>query len=448
VPDKRCSVKLGRERTRRRLKRLLPLAALVGCFWAPAAAAEPIAGTEGVEEAAYFAGTRPSIAFVRGRELYAGTRGGAAWTIARRAALPDATGRVAAVRAGFALVESRSGSWLRFYVSRAGRWRSVRVVNVPKEAQLGPAGMTLDRAGRPVVAYSFRRRDQATELWLAAVRPNLRVIRTRVTLRGFPPSSSPPASTPVLMPDGTIRVVQTFAQRGANAIFWRRDGDRWLGRLLYSSALGSIGLPMFPVLTGAGGEDLFLAWTIAYPVQRELHVVLTSRTDRSRSLVVHRNAIAAGLVYGPNGPEIAVNESVAGLYAGLVLFPSIVNSSIQFSPPMELDGKIVAYARSNQGWQVLLARNGTLEWFQSPEVPHVRILPETGLSGRVEGATGGVVRVFRERAGEARVLVAEATVGTDGRFVAADAAPVSGMRYRFVYEGDFPYSHLVREAVP
>jgi hypothetical protein len=447
VRDKRCSVKLGRDGKSRRLKRLLPLAAAAAAFWAPQAGAAPIPGTEGVEEAAYFAGARPSIAFVRGRDLYAGTRG-LAWTIARRATLPDATGRVVAVRAGFALVESRTGSWLRFYASGGRQWRSVRVVNVPKDAQLGPTGMTLTRRGRPMIAYSIRRRDQATELWLAEIRANLRVARTRVTRRGFPPSTSPPASTPVLMPDGTVRVVQTFSQRGANAIFWRRDGDRWLGRLLYASALGSIGLPIYPLLTGTRGEDLFLAWTIAYPVQRELHVLLTSRTDRSRSVVVYRNAIAAGIVFGPNGPEIAANESVAGLYAGLVLFPWIVNNSIQFSPPMELDGRIVAYARDEQGWQVLLARNGTLDWFQSPEVPHVRILPESGLSGRVEGSTGGVVRVYRERAGEPRVLVAEAAVGTDGRFVAADPAPVSGSRYRFVYEGDFPYSHLVREPVP
>jgi hypothetical protein len=432
----------------RQLRLLLPLAAAAASLWAPTAGGAPIPGTEGIEEAAYFGGTRPALAFVRGRDLYAGSRG-ADWTIARRAALPDTTGRVAAVRPGFALVESRTGSWLRFYAS-AGRaqWRSVRIVDVPKNSQLGPAGLTLSRRGRPVVAYTIRRRDQATELWLAEVRPSLRVAHTRVTRRGFPPSSSPPASTPVLMPDGTIRIVQTFSQRGANAIFWRRDGDRWFGRVLYASVLGSIGLPIFPLLTGADGDDLFLAWTVAYPVQRELHVLLTSRTDRSRSVVVHRNAIAAGLVYGPNGPEIAANEGVAGLWAGLVLFPSIVNSSIQYSPPMELDGKIVAYARNEQGWQVLLARNGTLDWYQSAEVPHVRIFQESGLSGRVEGATGGVVHVYRERAGEARALFAEAPVGTDGRFTAAsDLAPVSGTRYRFVYEGDFPYSHLVREPV-
>lgn len=447
--DKQCSVKLGHGGRSRRLRLLLPLAVVGACFWAPSAIAVPIPRTEGIEEAAYFAGRQPSLAFVRGRELWGDTLG-RDWFPSRRAILPSENARVAAVRGGSALVESRAGSWLRYYErgTDAFRWRAVRVADPPKDGQLGPAGMTLNKSGRPVISYSIRRRDNTTELWLAHVSRNLKVTRTRVTRRGFPGSTAPPASSPVLMADGRIRVVQTFSQRGANAIFWRRDGDRWFGRLLYASALGSIGLPIFPVLTGARGEDLYLAWTIAYPVQRELHVLLTSRTDRSRSVVVHRNAIAAGIVFGPNGPEIAANESVAGLYAGLILFPWIVNSSIQFSPTMELDGKIVAYARNEQGWQLLLARNGSLEWFQSPEVPHVRIIPESGLSGRVEGTTGGVVRIYRERAGEPRVLVAEAPVGTDGRFSASDAAPISGTRYRFLYEGDFPYSHLVREAVP
>jgi hypothetical protein len=428
------------------VRRLLPLALAVAAICAPPAAAVALPGTEGVTEASYFAGVRPTIAFVRGRDLYVGSRT-ADWTLERRASLPDASGRVAAVRAGFALVESRTGGWLRFYASAGGRWRTVRIANAPKDGQLGPAGMTLSRRGRPVIAYSIRRRDQSTELWLAEVRPNLRVTRTRVTRRGFPASSVPPAAAPLLMPNGTIRVVQTFSQRGANAIFWRRQGERWWGRVLYASVLGSSGLPIYPVLTGRG-EELYLAWTIVYPMQRELHVVLTSRLGRSTSIVLHRNAIAAGLVYGPNGPEVAANEGVAGLEAGVIMFPSIVTGSIQPSPPVEVDGHIVAYGRNEQGWHLLLARNGVLEWFQSPEVPRVRIFQESALSGRVEGATGGVVRVYRERAGEPRTLVAEAPLAPDGRFAANDPAPVSGTRYRFVYEADFPYSLLVREPVP
>jgi hypothetical protein len=96
----------------------------------------------------------------------------------------------------------------------------------------------------------------------------------------------------------------------------------------------------------------------------------------------------------------------------------------------------------------LIARNGRLEWFQSAEVPRVRIFQESGLTGRVEGAAGGVVRVYRERAGEPRTLVVEVAVGSDGRFAATDPAPVSGTRYRFVYEAEFPYALLVRESVP
>jgi hypothetical protein len=427
-------------------KRFLPLAAVVAFALSPAAAgAMEIRGSENVGEAAYVAGERPTLAFVKGRDLHVATLA-EGWSARRVAVVPDAEARVAAVRDGSALVEARGGAWLRYYERRGGaRWRSVSISDAPKEGQLGPAGMTLNKNGRPVISYSLRRRGDRTELWLAQVGRNLKVVRTRITRRGFPASSLPPSSAPVLMPDGRIRVVQTFTQRGANAIFWRREGARWWGRVLYASALGA---SAFPLATAMAGDDLYLAWTIAYPTQRELHVLLTSRTTRSTSIVVHRNAISIGLVHGPNGAEVAANEGVAGLTAGLILFPSILNSSVQASPPVEFDGRIVAYARNEQGWHLLIARNGRLEWFQSAEVPHVRIFQESGLSGRVEGAAGGVVRIYRERAGEARTLVAEAQVGPDGRFTATDATPVSGTRYRFVYEAEFPYSLLVREPVP
>lgn len=443
---KRCYVKPEEDGYRSTVRRLLPLfAAVIAVVWPGTAGATEIPGSENVAEAAYFAGERPSLAFVRNRELFVAAAA-AGWSPTRTALLPGGNARVPALGEGSALVEGRAGGWVRYYERRsAAGWRAVRIADAPKDGQLGPAGMTLNKNGRPVISYSLRRRDNRTELWLAQVGRNLEVTRTRVTRRGFPSSSVPPASSPVLMPDGRIRIVQTFTQRGANAIFWRREGARWWGRVLYASALGSSGLPL---ATALAGDDLYLAWTIAYPTQRELHVLLTSRTTRSTSIVVHRNAISAGLVHGPNGAEVAANESVAGLDAGLILFPSIVNGSVRATAPVELDGRIVAYARNPQGWHVLLVRNGRLEWFQSAEVPHVRIVQESGLTGRVEGAAGGVVRIYRERAGEPRTLVAEATVGADGRFAATDAAPVSGTRYRFVYEADFPYSLLVREPVP
>jgi hypothetical protein len=444
--EKRCYVKPEDDGYRSTVKRLPPLCAAVGLALSAATAdASEIPGSENIPEAAYFAGDRPSLAFVRGRELHVATLADG-WSPRRVAVVPGGDARLAALRDGSALIETRAGAWLRYYERRRGAgWRAVRIADAPKDGQLGPAGMTLNKNGRPVISYSLRRRDNRTELWLAQVGRNLKVVRTRVTRRGFPASSVPPPSSPVLMPDGRIRIVQTFTQRGANAIFWRREGARWWGRVLYASALGASG---FPFATALSGADLYLAWTIAYPTQRELHVVLTSRTTRSTSIVVHRNAIAAGLVHGPNGAEVAANESVAGLPAGQILFPSVLNSSVQASPPVEFDGRIVAYARNEQGWHLLIARNGRLEWFQSAEVPRVRIFQESGLTGRVEGAAGGVVRVYRERAGEPRTLVVEVAVGSDGRFAATDPAPVSGTRYRFVYEAEFPYALLVRESVP
>jgi hypothetical protein len=443
--DNRRYVKSRNGRPRRLLKRVLPLlVASIALAAATPADAAVLPGTEAVEDASVSTDAQPRIAFVRGRDLWT-LRVGRDLDARRAVALPDGTGRVAAVRATWILVESRVGTWLRLVVLRNGRWRARRVADAPKDGVLGPAGLAATRRGRPVVSYTVRLRDESTELWLVQEAAQGRLVRTRVTRRGFPNSRVPPASAPLLMPDGTIRIVQTFVQRGANAIFWRRERARWWGRVLFASALG---VSAFPIFAALSGDDLFLAWTVAYEAQGEQHVVLTTRTDRSTSIVVHRSAQTAGLALGPNGPEVAANEDVAGLNAGLVSFPTIVNGAIRYTPPVELDGLIVGYARAAAGWQVLLVRDGHLEWFASPAAPHVRIYHEGGLSGRVEGVAGGSVRIYRERSGAPRQLVAEAPVAADGRFAASDPAPVSGTHYRFVYESDFPYSLLLRVPTP
>jgi hypothetical protein len=445
--DNRRYVKFEGERAEPLLLRLLPLVLALFALTAVDARAEAVAPVS--IEGALDAGRTPRVAHVSGRELVLSTRtdcgsSSCSWTSASIGRLPDGAGRAAGFRGDAIVVESREGRWLLLVARRSGRWRAVTVARAPSGGRLGPAGLTLSRRGLPVVAYALQRRDASTELWLVQQRRDGTLARTRITRRGFPVSRVPPAAAPVLMPNGTVRVVQTFSQRGANALFWRRERNRWWGRVLFASALGSSTLPLHPALNGS---ELQLAWTISYKTQQELHAVLTSRGARSRSVVVHRNAAAAGLVVGPNGPELAANEDVGGLPAGLVLLPAII--TIAPSPPVELDGRIVAYARDTLGRrQLLLARPGGLEWFASAEVPHVRIFHEGGLSGRVEGAASGVVRVYRERPGEPRVLVAEAAVGADGRFSAADPAPVSGWHYRFVFEREFPYSLLVRTPIP
>jgi hypothetical protein len=449
VHENRRYVKLGDDGYRLAMRTLLSLLVGALCLAGPAAALE-VPETEGVADAQLHAGpTGAELAFVKGRELWTDSLG-TSWSPIRSAVLPDASGRIAGVRPSAVLVESRTGSWLRLYVPVPARigWRAVRIADAPKRGRLGPAGLTLDRRGRPSVAYSVRRADGSSELWLVQVTrtsSRVRLARTPVTRNGFPLSIIPPAAQPVLMPDGKLRVVQTFSQRGANAIFWRREGDRWWGRVLHTSSLGAAPLPVF---AGPGArEEVLLAWTVAYSAQGELHVVLTSRAERSRSIVLHRNATAAGLLLGPNGPEVAANESVGGLTAGLVFSPDVVTGILP-SAPIEVDGQIVGYTRDRDGrWQLLLVRDGGLEWFVEPSTPSVRIVLDGPLSGRVEGADGGSVRVYRERPGSPREVVAEPQVLADGRFAASDPSPQPGTHYRFVYQRDmfsFPYAFLAR----
>jgi hypothetical protein len=372
------------------------------------------------------------VASGAGRDVMLATRA-PAWLSQRIARAPDADARIAAMTPGAVLVESTRGLWLRLIAREGGRWRALRVVDAPRNARLGTAGLTLDARGRPAVAYALRDRDEKTSLWLAR-RIAGRFQKTRITKKGFPTSRVPPAAAPLLWPDGTLRVVETFTQRGANAILWRLEGKRWWGRVLHASALG---LSPTPVYAAAAGDGVYVAWTVAYLEQGEVHVVLSTRLDRSRSDVLHRNAVAAGLVLGPDGPEVAANEVVDGLVAGLVLLEG---------PPVELDGRILAYARDPLGrWQVLVAREGNLEWFAAPNRPYVRVFLDGPLSGRVEGASGGVVRIYRERPDAPRELVAEVTADADGVFSASDPSPVAGTRYRVVYEREFPYALLVRE---
>ena len=446
--ENRRYVKSGYDGYRLVMKALLPL---VAALWlaAPAPAIE-IPKSEGVTEGRLYADPagfgRAHLAFVKGRELWTDQLA-IDWSPTPKAQLPDEDARIAGVRPGAALVESRTGRWLRLYVQSTRRWRAIRIADAPKRGVLGPAGLTFNGAGRPTVAYSTRDSDDRTSLWLVQVRRNGTLARTRVTRNGFPISVVPPASQPVLMPNGTLRVVQTFSQRGANAIFWRREEDRWWGRVLHASALGVTPFPIFA--SSPVGEEVYLAWTVAYAAQRELHLVFTSRTTRSRSVVIHRNAIAAALLFGPNGPEVAANENVAGLTAGLIFSPNIVTGILP-SPPVEVDGRILGYARdSDGGVQLLVEREGRLEWFLEPGVPTVRIILDGPLSGRVEGAApGGVIRVYRERPGVPREVVADATIDANGRFAGTDAAPQPGTHYRFVYQRDastFPYAYLARE---
>jgi hypothetical protein len=72
------------------------------------------------------------------------------------------------------------------------------------------------------------------------------------------------------------------------------------------------------------------------------------------------------------------------------------------------------------------------------------------LAGRVDGASGGTVQVYRESPTSPRALVATVPLAADGSFTAADTAPTSPTLYRAVYVDGatgIPYASLLRTPV-
>jgi hypothetical protein len=374
----------------------------------------------------------PRVAWIEGRGLMLATRDGS-WRPSRIATLPTTEGRVAGLSENAVLVDARR-TWIRLVVRSGSRWRVLRVADAPKRTLLGVSGFALDAARRPAVAYALQEANNSTSLHLVRLAANGRLTRTRITQKGFPTSVVPPAAAPVLWPDGTIRVVESFSQRGANAILWRREGRRWWGRVLHASALGAAPLPLF---AAAAADGVYVAWTIPYFTFGENHLVLSSRLERSTSVVLHPNAFAAGLVLGASGPEVAANETVQGLIAGFVTGAA----------QSELDGRVLGYAATpSDGRQLLLARPDGLEWFELPAAPAVRLTVDFTLRGRVEGASSGNVLLYEEQAGLPRRLLGEFPLDEQGLFDAASAV-TPGFSYRAVYVDPVtgvPYARLVR----
>jgi hypothetical protein len=429
---KRRYVKSRRGGYRFGVRLLVPL--LAAALVAPAAAqAELVA--PGVAEGALGVARNgsPRVAWIDGRRLMVATRTSAsAWRPTAVATLPSVDGRVAGVAGDAVLVEGRR-AWIRLVVRSGSRWRILTVRNAPKRALLGVSGLAIDAAGRPAVAYALQEASENTSLHLVRMGTKGRLTSTRITTKGFPKSVFPPAATPVLLPDRTIRVVETFSQRGANAILWRREGKRWWGRVLHASALGSAALPVY---AAAAADGVYLAWTIPYPTVGQSSLVLSSHVDRSRSTVLNPNAFAAGLVLGSAGPEVAANELVQGVVAG------IVTGGAQ----AELDGRVLGYAATPSGGrQLLLARPEGLEWFELPAPPSIQIVVDAE-SWRVQGATGGTVTIYEERVGVPRRPVFEAPVAADGAF-SFSLPIVPGGLYRAVWVDPatgVPYARLLR----
>ena len=269
----------------------LPLAFLV--FWTGAAHAEVVhPGPVADARIALESSGEPVVAYVADGLLSLASRDAATATWSSRPLfiLPSQEVEldglaVAASGRTSVLLRSTSGSWLALAAEVApGRWIWRMIVPDTPRDLIGPAGLALDAAGRPLVAYALWRPSRKTFLRLVRFDARGRPQARSVTRKGFPPSPTLAGAAPVVLPSGEIRVVETFAPA---AIEWSPIPGDWLGQFVHSSALG---IPVGTVATASSGSTVYAAWTESYPTLGPPAVVLAHhgvdrrqrRRDRER----------------------------------------------------------------------------------------------------------------------------------------------------------------------
>jgi hypothetical protein len=418
--------------------------ALALVFLPSPAGAEIVAPTAARGFLAVASDGSPRVAFLSARDVAVARRTTSGWSFKGSGGLPGGDAVVAGLvvdRQGRAnvLVEAQNGSWLALGVPG----RKARVFARPRKgASFGPAGLALDAANRPAVAYAVRLKSGKTFLRLVTTDARGRLHTSGVTKGGFPSSGLPPGAAPVLV-RGRLHVVEAYTSA---AIDWEpQKKGGWVGQYLFASRDGS---PTGRVGAASSGQNLWAAWTQLYG--DAISVLLTLSASTQETNVVLEHGIFVSLLLGGARPELGaydwaeIGDWIA--YAGV-----IANES---GPVSELDGRLDGYAAAPGGRRQLLLSTGSgLEWFEAPAPPSVKVslsVDATGrATGRVEGASGGVVHVYRE-APSGRALVATTPLEADGSFAAQDSAPTSPTLYRAVYD-DFvtgiPYASLLRTPV-
>jgi hypothetical protein len=411
----------------------LPLAAGT----APAATLPGSAGATDAELAVAADGT-PRVAFsaADGSFVLAARAADGSWAVRAVPGLPSPGALVVGLAAGprgpVALAEDAHGRWAALVDEAGGRARARVVAAAPAGGVLGLAGLALDARGLPVVAYTVQIGGSRT--WLRLVREDGsgRLGNAPVTRAGFPDSVSVPAAAPVVLASGAVRVLETY---DGGAIEWaraNRTGD-WLGRFVYATASGT---PAGVARAAAAPAGVWSAWTELFPGGGESELLLTLHGAGSHTSVLDRHALLVSLALGPGGPELGGDDyldvGARTAFAGLVLDATGVS--------LRLGAELLGYAVDPAGGRQYLLREGdALTWYRSPAPPAARVsLTASGsagsvsLAGRVDGATGGRVELWRERAdGATRVAAVEPAA--DGSFAAADEAPAGPLAYRAVY---------------
>jgi hypothetical protein len=385
----------------------------------------------------------PRVAFLSARDVVVARRTASAWSF-RGSKLPRGDAVIAGLvvdRKGraTALVEAQNGSWLAL----GAPGHKARILARPRQgASFGPAGLALDAADRPAVAYAVRLKSGKTFLRLVTTGARGGLRTTGVTKAGFPASGLPPGAAPVLV-RGRLHVVETYTSA---AIDWEpQKKGGWIGQYLFASRDGS---PTGRVGAASSGQSLWAAWTQLSADGISVLLTLSASTQETNIVIEH--GIFVSLLLEAGRPEIGaydwaqIDDWIA--YAGVVADES--------GPVSEFDGRLDGYASTPAGGrQLLLSTASGLEWFEAPSRPSVSVSlsvdPEGRLAGRVHGAQGGAVQLYRELP-SGRTLVATVPLEDDGSFAAADAPPTSPTLYRAVYVDSatgIPYASLLRTPV-
>ncbi|MDQ2911186.1 MAG: hypothetical protein M3R39_09260, partial [Actinomycetota bacterium] len=339
------------------------------------------------------------------------------------------------------------------------RRRTQLAAGLPPGVTLGWPGLALDARGLPVIAYTrWRRSTHETVLVLACVDRRGRVSLQNVTSEGFPKSYVAPPAAPLFV-GGRVHVIESYGLDGAvGTIEWRPRRHAWAGQYI-DAGIGDY--PVGPLLaaTGAGGT-VYAAWTQALLGTGDLPVTLAVHGRSIQSDFVLDRAVTSGLAVPAAGPEVAADEWVTademGLPGSAVTWAGTL---VGHGRKVELDGWIADVGAAPRGARdLLLAGPNGLSWFRSPRPPQIRVSLEaaatgTGaliVSGRIRGAAGGTVTVYRERPGSPRESAGSARLSADGSFSFVDRPQVRPLLYRAVYVDmatGIPYAALLREPV-
>ena len=407
----------------------------------------------------------PLVAYMRGRALEIAARSND-WR-AQRAATVAAGSSLVAFAAGtrgpVAVVEGPAGRTLLLVRSRGTRWQTTELVGrLPAGVVLGPPGVALDGRGRPLVAYTrWRHKTRESALMLARLDARGRVETEQVTLRGFPKSYVPPPAAPVFR-GGVVHVIESYGIDGAvGTIDWYPLRKTWEGQFID----GGVGdFPVGPLFAGVGrGGTIYAAWSEALLGTGELPVTLAVRPRSPAKIAsdfVLDRALTTGLALTAAGPEVGANEWLSADEIGLSGDGAVWAGEVAaHGGAVQLDGWLAGLASAPLGARdLLLAGPDGLSWFRSPRPLAIHVSIRTAeevngtvhVGGRVAGATGGSVVVYRERPGSPREAAGTAALAQDGSFSLDDHPPQRPLLYRAVYVDPgtgIPYAALLREPI-